>query len=120
MVSKPWAVYALSAFSGVAVWVGLMLLSGTREGWDSPLYFPVGMPLVVLVAAISGFLVPIRAWRWGLLPMGAQAAVATASNPTANLLPLGLALFSVLAVPCILGAYLGVLVKKVVSCTRPA
>lgn len=120
MGSKLWAVYALSALSGVAVWLGLMHLSGVREGWDSPLYFSVGIPLVALVAAISGFLVPIRAWRWGLLPMGAQAAIAFASNPTAGLLPLGLVFFAVLALPCILGAYLGVLVKKVVSRSRPA
>lgn len=115
MRNKSSVVYGLSVFSGLAVWLGLMLVSGRREGWDSPLYFPVGIPLLVLVAAILGFLVPVRAWRWGLFPMGTQATIAVALNPTANLLPLGLVLFAMLSLPCLLGAYLGVFVNKVIG-----
>lgn len=99
--------YAISLGSGLVVWVGLMLFGNRKEGWDHPFYFSVGMPFLFLVALYLGYRNPVRVWRWGVLPMAAQAVVAILKNPTANLLPLGLVFLAFLSLPLIGGAYLG-------------
>jgi len=118
MGGKQGRLYAVSIASGAVVWLGTMAVSSTREAWDSPLYFSVGMPLIMIVAGVFGYLAPARAWRWGVLPMAAQAGIITAMNPTGSLMPLGLILFAVQSLPCIGAAYLGVLVRKIASRSR--
>ena len=108
-LSTKWA-YAITAAGGGVGWVLVSHVSGRREAWDSALYFSWFLPSLSLMVVAIGFLVPVRSWRWGLVPFAAQAVVAFAQNPTANLMPLGLIVFAflggVIAVPAWLGATL--------------
>ena len=105
--------YLLSAGSGGLVWFVLQITTG-REAWDTDMYFPLVLALIVLAGAI-GFLYPRRPWRWGLAQFWSQAAVAFLFNPTGGLLPLGLILFLVLSLPSLISASIGGFVGRRVA-----
>jgi hypothetical protein len=97
----------LAALVGAGLWVVLAAVGGYAEAWDSPLYFPVGLPLAIAIAALLGALAPKRAWRWGGWLMGGEGAALLVTVGPGSLLPLGLVLLVVLAVPCMLAALAG-------------
>jgi hypothetical protein len=107
-----WWAYAIAALTGAATWILVAVVGGRREAWDSDLYFSIALPVVGLVAGVLGFLVPHRAWRWAFVPFGAQALVAFAQNPTANMLPLGLIVFGLFGVGCLVPTYVGARLSK--------
>jgi hypothetical protein len=110
-----WVAFLFSAILGAGVWVSISLLTGQREAWDSAYYFLYGLPLTALVTGLLGFIAPIRAWRWGVVAMTSQALIAVLQNPMANLLPLGLIVFAILSLPCILTAYLGAFIRRKIT-----
>ena len=91
-----------AAAGGALIWVLIATASGKKEAWDSELYFAVGMPAVCLLAALLGFLEPKRTWRWGAAPLAGQFLAMLLMVGPGNLLPLGIIVFGVLAVPPIL------------------
>lgn len=96
----------LSLVTGASLWLSTAALTGRREAWDASAYWSVTYPLGLLAAALLGFLAPDRAWRWGLAIMLAQAVTLTIRSHDFGLLPLGLIMFGVLAVPLMLVARL--------------
>jgi hypothetical protein len=110
--AERWA-YGMAALTGAATWFYIASAGGRREAWDSDLYFSVGLPVIALVAAVLGFLVPHRAWRWAFVPFGAQALAAFVQNPTANLLPIGLIVFGFFGVGCLVPTYVGVAIARI-------
>jgi hypothetical protein len=81
-------------------------VSGRREAWDSSLYWAAAYPLAIALAGVLGYLAVERPWRWGLVIMLAQAVTLAAASNSFGLLPLGLVMFAVLAVPPMLVARL--------------
>lgn len=75
-----------------------------REAWDADLYFTMAFPTIAVVAVVLAFFYPWKAWRWAMIPFGAQALAAFAKDPTANLLPLGLIMFAILGGLCAIPA----------------
>ncbi len=110
MFQPMWATVTTAGL-GAMTWVVVAALGGRREAWDSPLYFGFALPFLALVVAVVAGLVPVRVWRWAMFPFWAQALVAFLQNPTANLLPLGLIVFSVFGalflIPAAIGAQIG-------------
>jgi hypothetical protein len=107
--------YVVSVVTGLMSSVGVLLLTGImsgevaktlrREAWDTELYWLVGLPLCYLVA---GWLGPQRIWRWPLVMMATQVLVMLLPSRSGfSLLPLGLVLFAILALPGILTAWIG-------------
>ena len=115
--AEKWA-YAVAALVGAGTWGLVAATSGRQEAWDSDVYFTIALPLVGLSAAILGFLVPDRAWRWAFVPFGAQAVVAFVQNPTANLLPIGLIVFALFGVGCLVPAYVGARLARAIRRDR--
>jgi peptidoglycan/LPS O-acetylase OafA/YrhL len=72
---------------------------------ETPLYWMVGYPLLIAFSGVLGFLYSSRAWRWGIWMMAGQILPAI-FNPTSdlNLLPFGLFVLFILAVPLIVVA----------------
>ena len=92
--------YLAAIATGAVLWQGSALLSGRREAWDAPLYWMLAYPLGLVAAGVIAHYHPQRAWRWGLALMWTQAVVMTlTSGGDFGLLPLGLIMFGVLAVP---------------------
>jgi hypothetical protein len=106
------------AFIGLAVWLLVCAVSDRREAWDSGLYWLYGLPLMSLAGGAAGFLAPARSWRWGLLVTAPQPLVLFIQNPSGSMLPLGLILFLVLSLPCVLAALLGSWICRLVSKTK--
>jgi hypothetical protein len=97
--------YLIALLGGASLWLLTALISGRGEAWDAPMYWTVTYPLAILLAAVLGYRAPRRAWRWGLAVMLVQAPVLLlTSGGSMSLLPLGLALFAILALPAIAAA----------------
>ena len=100
--------YVIAIIGGISLWLLTSLISGRAEAWDAPMYWTVTYPLAILLAGMLGYRVPRRAWRWGLAVMLVQAPVLVlTSGGSMNLLPLGLALFAILALPAMAAAMFG-------------
>lgn len=97
------AAYFFAVISGAAVWVVCAAVSGKVEAWDSPLYWSLGVPLLYLLAAVLGYLAPDKPWRWSALAFGAQLVVMLVLSLFVGggfgLLPLGVIVFAILALP---------------------
>lgn len=83
------------------MWLAVAGVSGKREAWDSSIYWTVAYPLGISLAGGLGYWVPEKPWRWGLAVMLAQALVLFVSGSDFGLLPLGLIVFSILALPTV-------------------
>ena len=100
--------YAVAIGAGAALWMVTALAGDRREAWDSPLYWSVTYPLCIALAAVLGYAEPTRPWRWALALMLVQPVVmALTSGSDFGLLPLGLIMFGVLALPPVLAARIG-------------
>ena len=105
--------YAIAIIGGMTLWFAATSLGGRREAWDSSIYWTLAYPISILIAGGLGYLAPDRPWRWGLTVMLAQALALAYIKSDFSLLPLGMILFSVLALPPIGIAHLtGKLRKK--------
>lgn len=107
-----WVLFGISAIVGISIWLIISLVTGKQETWDSSYYFLYGVPLMMLMAGILGFISPIRPWRWGVTIVFSQALILILQKPMANLLPLGLVLFGMLSLPVILAAYVGAFIRN--------
>jgi peptidoglycan/LPS O-acetylase OafA/YrhL len=108
---SPWLPSFLAVVAGAANWQYTREIAQGREPWDVPLYWQVSYPTLLLAAFLLGMAWRERPWRWAALLMAGQAAwaliVAIAAEGVPNLLPLGLIVFAVLALPCAIAAYAG-------------
>ncbi|HNR91347.1 MAG TPA: hypothetical protein PKO41_02870 [Dokdonella sp.] len=86
------------------LWIVTAAISRRVEAWDSPLYWMLAYPFSIALAGWLGAQVPEKPWRWGLGVMLAQAGVLAVSSGSFGLLPLGMIVFSVLALPPIVAA----------------
>lgn len=107
-----WRPFALAVAVGALGWIVTSALTDRKEAWDSPFYFQVAYPAFALITALFGYFSPGRPW---LAPLGialGQALVAFVKNPTANLLPLGLIVFVVLAAPLMVAGVIGTRLRR--------
>lgn len=97
--------YYVALGGGALLWLGTAAVSGRGEAWDSPLYWSITYPLCLLLAGALAYLEPVRPWRWALAVMLVQPLVMLlTSGSSLSLLPLGLIMFAILALPPILVA----------------
>lgn len=92
--------YTAALIGGAALWQITAVIGARREAWDSPLYWMVAYPLVMVLSGVMGNAHPIRPWRFALAAMWIQPVMMVVSSGSDwSLLPLGLILFGILAVP---------------------
>ena len=90
---------------GMVLWWGASLLSGRREAWDGPVYWTLAYPLALAACAGLGYARPERPWRWALLLFEGQfVAMCVRNGELGNLWPLGMAVFTVVALPGVAAA----------------
>jgi hypothetical protein len=101
----------LAVIAGAANWEYTKEIAQAREPWDAPLYWQVAYPTLLLAAFLLGMAWRDRPWRWAVLLMASQAIWALVSavilDGIPNLFPLGLVMFALLTVPCVLATYAG-------------
>lgn len=110
---------ALAFVIGAADWEIVRNLGARREAWDDPTYWRLGFPILVLAAFLMGMIWRERPWQWAIWLVAGQAAwsllLAASHDGIPNLLPLGLIMFGLLCIPCLLAAYLGRWIAERVS-----
>ena len=104
--------YAIALAGGAALWLATSGISGRTEAWDSPLYWQFAYPLAMVLAGILGYMAPQNPWRWALAIMLVQTVVLAFSTSSFGLLPLGLILFALLALPLMGAAHLMAAIRK--------
>lgn len=93
--------------TGVAIEFGIGALSGRREAWDSGLYWLLGLPAALVVAATVGYLAGRRGWYWaGLIVPSQVTAMMVRNGEIGGLWPLMVIVGSVLGAPFLLAAFL--------------
>lgn len=92
--------YYVALAGGALLWLGTAVVSGRNEAWDSPLYWSITYPLCLILAGALAYVEPVRPWRWALALMLVQPlAMLLTSGSSLALLPLGLVMFAILALP---------------------
>ena len=105
--------YYIALGGGASLWLGTMAVSGRNEAWDAPFYWSLTYPLCIVLAAVLAYAEPSRPWRWALAVMLVQPVVTTlTSGSSFGLLPLGLILFGILALPVMIGARIGAWLRR--------
>jgi hypothetical protein len=104
--------YVTAASCGAILWLATTIISGRREAWDASLYWSVAYPLAIACAGALGYFAPDRPWRWALSVMLVQAVVLAMTAASFGLLPLGLILFAVLAVPPAGAGAVGAVIRR--------
>jgi hypothetical protein len=102
---------AIAVVAGILAWDLVRLLGEHADAWDDPYYWTIALPLMLGTAFMLGLGFPEHPWRWGLAIVFAQATWATfldfAGDGEISLLPDGLLTFALVALPCVLAAYVG-------------
>jgi hypothetical protein len=104
--------WPLAIAGGAALWSAIAVLGDRREPWDAAIFWSAGYPLSLLLAAVIGALFPQRTWRWALAVMFAQVPVMVAGGSDFGLLPLGMVMLAILALPAVLTARAGAWLRR--------
>lgn len=105
--------YVIGLVGGALLWLITMAVTGRNEAWDSPVYWTVTYPLCIALAGFLAYQQPVRPWRWALAIMLVQpVTMALTSGSSFGLLPLGLVVFAILALPAMLAARVGASLRQ--------
>ncbi len=92
--------YSAAVLAGALLWGATAAIYDRREAWDVEEYWTLTYPLSIGVAAAVAFLVPHRgAWQFGPMVMFGQLLALVVASRSFGLLPLGLIVFALLAIP---------------------
>ena len=92
---------------GLAAWLVTCVATGKSEAWDDPAYFRITLWVLGLFVFFLGFVRPAKSLRWGPLAVAGQAVGLLVAGGGGSLLPAGLFLFGLMAIPFALGGWLG-------------
>jgi hypothetical protein len=96
----------------IGSWIAIGKMTGV-EAWDHRYYWMFGYPLLIATSFVTAYIDSRKPWLWGILPVLAQAVyVLYAITNQAVVLPLTIALYVVLVVPCVAAAYIGIRLKQ--------
>ena len=104
--------YLIAASAGLALWIVIPMFTDNLEAWSTNLYYTIGIPTVMVVCLLLGYLVSKPWWHWGLSAYLSQAIFIIAMAPTSNLMPPALFVLAIFCIPYFLGGFLGALLKK--------
>jgi hypothetical protein len=103
--------WAVSAGAGLLLWGLSSLSGGGREPWDLPSFWTIAYPAALALCGVLGFFFPVRPWRWPLIVFAMLGVVMAAGGlmrgSDLGMLPPGLVLLAVLALPGVAVAAVG-------------
>ncbi len=103
----------ISALVGITSWLSIEIWSSKEEAWDSPLYWTIGYPIMIIAIISISYIWPEKPWRWAVTAIMAQVLVGLAQAfPHMNLWPFSLIIFFLLSLPLVLSSYAGSMIKK--------
>lgn len=105
-------VFAITAVVGLAVWVGIAIVSREAEAWDSYLFFVPGLPIMMCASGVAGYMKPERFWLWGIAVVSLQPVALLYKSIVGPLFVVGLFTFGVFAGLGVAGAWVGAKLKQ--------
>lgn len=96
--------FAIAFAASTILWIATSITSKRVEPWDASSYWTVSYPLAIVLAGLLGYIAPARPWRWAVVIMYTQLIVMFGLGSDLSLLPLGLILLGILAVPAVVVA----------------
>jgi len=110
-VTRRSLVIVLAIATGVVVELGIEVMSGRREAWDSEFYWMIGLPAAMLMSLLVGFISERRDWLWAaaIVPSQVTTMMATSGDLLGGLglWPLMVAFSSILSAPFVGASYVG-------------
>ena len=110
-VTRRSLVIVLAIATGAAVELGIEVMSGRREAWDSEFYWMIGLPIAMLMSLLVGFISERRDWLWAaaIVPRQVTTMMATSGDLLGGLglWPLMVAFSSILSAPFVGASYVG-------------
>lgn len=103
------------AIIGLIIWIGISIVSGQEEAWDSPLFFRLGIPLMLLASFIAGFIRPGKAWLWGLATVILQPLLLFFTSRVGPLIAVGLLFFLFFFGICTVSAFMGGMLRVLID-----
>jgi hypothetical protein len=115
--------HALAVATGILTYVGALVIAGlatgdmarafAREAIDTAPYWFFALPVCYLAAGALGYLGRVRPWRWSLDMLATHAlCMLLLAGSGLGLWPLALLLSLLLALPGVLTAWLGALLRR--------
>src|ERR1043165_2053189 len=90
--------YAVNFIAGFAVCFAVSIISGRKEAWDSPLYFSVGIPLMMAVSFYISSVHSQKVWRWAIAMAFGQSIAMCLSGHSLSLWPLSMIAMTVCSI----------------------
>jgi hypothetical protein len=102
------AVIVTAAATGILLELGVFMVSGRREAWDSPVFWTAGLPIAALIALALGFAAAGSDWLWTAIVAPCQVlTMMVRSGDIGSLWPLTLVLSFILSAPFVAVAFVG-------------
>lgn len=97
----------LAILFGTAIWVIFWLSAGKTDPQSTLPYWKIGYPLLIVASCVLGGVFHEHPWKWGTVIILSQVILGIfVLSGDLNILPIGLAVHVVIAIPLILGSYL--------------
>jgi len=112
MTRREILIFAITAVVGLAVWVGIAIVSGKEEAWDSSLFFTIGLPVMLCASGVAGYIEPRRFWLWGIAVVSLQPIILLYNSEFGPLFMVGFFTFGVFAGLGVLGALVGAALRR--------
>lgn len=101
--------YPIAVALGLALWFATVAGGDRAEPWDTGAYWTVSYPMAMGLCAILGFAFPAQPWRWAAALFSTQIVVMAVGGSDLSLLPMGLVVLAILALP---GVGMAILASK--------
>jgi len=92
--------------------IALGTMGSRREAWDSPSYWSIGLPALILAALVCGFFARRRQALVGYAPFLGQLLAMVARAGTDNLLPVGVIFMGIIGLSGVAAAFVGAFLGK--------
>jgi hypothetical protein len=97
----------VAVLTGITLELGIGLLTGRGEAWDSGAYWTAGLPLALAVSCAIGYFAGRQGWHWaGLIIPSQVTTMLVRSGEVSGLWPLMIVLSAVLGAPFLVAAFI--------------
>ena len=106
------------AYIGISLAIGAVaqalsqVLSQSDATLQAWIWLLASYPTMIVASGILGYLAPLRPVTWACLIVAGDFLVGMLTTSNLNMLPIGIVLYLVLAIPCIASAWIAAFVRR--------